>query len=69
MEKPSEHKCSAYRQGSLVCCNGFIQTFSCWGDTACLSCGRHSARLVPHCVKDELPEHWVDEAGRPAFRA
>jgi hypothetical protein len=60
-------ECIAYRRESGICANGFIQTFPCWGDTRCNQCGRPSEKLVPHCMKDELPERWLNDDGSPRF--
>ena len=60
-------ECIAYRRNSGICANGFFQTHFCWhGASKCHGCGRHSETL-PHCLKDELPEHWVTDDGSPAF--
>jgi hypothetical protein len=60
-------ECIAYRRNSGICANGFIQTHFCWfGAWKCSECGRDSETL-PHCLKDELPDHWVKDDGSPAF--
>ena len=61
--EPTE--CSAYCRAKSVCANGFLQTAPCWSDTRC-SCGAPS-KLIPHCLRDELPAHWVTETGMPMF--
>jgi hypothetical protein len=62
----TEHKqCIAYRAGDRVCANGFFQKPVCHGSVGCWSCGTISEREIPHCLKDELPEHWVTETGLP----
>jgi hypothetical protein len=61
-------ECSAYRADAGVCANGFFQTRGCWSDIRCLCCGAPPApRYLPHCLKDELPEHWINDDGTPAF--
>ena len=60
----NELECSAYRLGGL-CANGFPQNAACLGVT-CSACGRPTAK-VPMCLREELPEPWIDESGRPTF--
>ena len=55
-------ECSAYNRDGGICRNGFIQRHGCWQGYA----GTPQKHL-PHCLQDELPAHWVDEAGRPKF--
>lgn len=57
--------CSAYDHGSGVCDNGFLQSPACYG-AACFACGRPHERL-PMCLRDEVPEHLVDERGYPTL--
>ncbi len=62
----SAHKeCTSYRLGQFTCADGFIQTYPCWGDAHCSQCGQ--VKAIPHCMKDELPEHWIKDDGSPAF--
>ena len=58
--------CIAYRSERGICTNGFIQTVYCHAEIKCSGCGRHSEG-VPHCMKDELPEHWLNDDGSPRF--
>jgi hypothetical protein len=51
------NECSAYRRDAGICANGFIQTHFCW----------FGGPSLPHCLKDELPDHWVKDDGSPAF--
>lgn len=60
-------ECSSYDQRSRVCRDGFFQTHQCWGSGACHACGKPSDAL-PNCMREDLPAHWLDEAGRPLFR-
>jgi len=55
-------ECSAYQRDKGICKNGFFQRHGCskgYADT--------SPDYLPYCLRDELPAHWVDDAGRPAF--
>lgn len=58
--------CSAYRDHQGVCSNGFIQTIYCRQEVKCHACGATSER-VPHCMRDDLPQHWLTESGGPVF--
>jgi hypothetical protein len=60
-------QCSAYRDQSAACSNGFFQKPFCRGQVGCLSCGAISEASIPPCLKDELPDHWITEGGRPRF--
>ena len=60
------NKCSSFRQG-LVCADGFIQVSACRGALGCVQCGHVSSAHLPHCVRDELPQHFVKDDGSPAF--
>ncbi|AWD90839.1 hypothetical protein HOT12_gp35 [Burkholderia phage vB_BmuP_KL4] len=60
----NDRQCTAYRPGSL-CRNGFPPNAACMGAT-CHACGR-SADVVPVCMRDEVPPHLIDEAGRMKF--
>lgn len=58
--------CSAYRNG-LTCANGFVQVANCRKQaTACGYCGTPTG-AIPYCLRDEVPVHMLDEAGRPRF--
>ena len=59
--------CSAYLREGGIRRNGFIQTAPCWMSMGCPTCGAPS-KAIPHCLRDELPEHWIDERGYPAFK-
>jgi hypothetical protein len=59
-------QCSAYRENDLVCSNGFFQVVACREEVKCFACGS-PGRIVPHCLKDELPEHWITDDGKPRF--
>ena len=61
-------QCSAYRPDSRICSNGFFQVLACRKEVKCFACGRPSEG-IPHCLKDELPEHWITEDGKPRFLA
>lgn len=56
--------CSAYRGGG-ICVNGFIQTAACHPSRC--QCGKWSTS-IPHCLKDKLPDHWLNDDGTPRFR-
>lgn len=60
----NERHCSAYRPGGL-CRNGFPQNAACIGAT-CHACGRPT-NAVPACLRDEVPPHLMDDAGRMKF--
>lgn len=60
-------QCIAYRQDDRVCSNGFFQKAFCSGHVGCFSCGAISDGSLPHCLKDELPEHWLTDDGKPRF--
>jgi len=60
-------ECSAYVKNNRVCSNSFIQRFSCWGDVRCDSCGAVNEDDLPYCMRDELPDHWVKDDGKPLF--
>lgn len=61
--------CSAYNANGGICFNGFIQKRFCWaGASGCKSCGHVSDAALPHCLKDELPDHWVTDDGHPIFK-
>lgn len=59
-------QCIAYRDDDRICKNGFIQVLACRQEVKCLTCGNPSAR-IPHCLKDELLNHWITEEGKPRF--
>lgn len=59
-------QCIAYRNDDGICKNGFIQVLACRQEVKCFTCGKPSDH-VPHCLKDELPEHWVTDEGKPRF--
>lgn len=59
--------CTAYNPNGSICMNGFIQKPICRGFGACFSCGQWSERSTPYCMQDELPAHWVNDDGSPAF--
>lgn len=52
--------CSGYRPeaGPGVCRHGFMQTPGCYMES----------RIPPWCLRDELPEHWIDDGGLPIFK-
>jgi hypothetical protein len=56
------NECSAYNRNGRVCNNGFIQRHGCWAGYA-----DTSPQYLPYCLRDELPDHWVDEKGMPKF--
>jgi hypothetical protein len=56
-------QCIAYNRNGGICRNGFIQRHGCWAGYA-----DTLRRYLPHCLQDELPDHWVDESGKPKFR-
>lgn len=58
--------CSAYREKENICSNGFFQVLACSREVKCFTCGKPSDR-IPHCMKDELPEHWITDDGKPFF--
>lgn len=58
-------QCSAARPG-FVCANGFIQSPPCHGRGACYACGQPIGK-PPACMREELPERWLTEAGAPIF--
>lgn len=60
------NECSAYRKGAGICANGFFQTLACKKETSCHACNRPHGS-VPHCMRDDLPEHWLTETGAPLF--
>jgi hypothetical protein len=58
--------CSSYRPGEFTCRDGFIQTLPCFKDPGgCASCGEPRKR--PWCMREDIPQRWLDEAGRPRF--
>lgn len=57
--------CSAYREGQALCANGFTQNSACMG-AVCHTCGCAPPKS-PVCMKDEVPERLVDDAGKPKF--
>lgn len=59
-------QCVAYRENTSICANGFFQVLACHQEVKCFMCGKPRAN-VPHCMKDELPEHWITDEGKPAF--
>lgn len=59
------NKCSAAVDGPSLCRNGFPQNNACRGYT-CHGCGKPTAQ-VPVCMRDEVPAHLVDDAGRMRF--
>lgn len=59
--------CRSYRQGQIVCADGFIQKSICAGHAGCLMCGNHSASTVPNCENEDIPARWLTEAGAPLF--
>lgn len=59
-------KCIAYKEHDLVCANGFFQVLACSQEVKCHSCGA-PGHNIPHCLKDELPEHWITDDGKPRF--
>ena len=58
-------QCSAWRAGLTLCSNGFPQNGACMGAT-CHGCGR-PPQDAPACMRDEVPAHLIDEAGRMRF--
>jgi hypothetical protein len=55
--------CSAARPGPSLCANGFPQSELCFG-AKCPTCGRFS-EVVPMCMRDEVPDRFLDETGKP----
>lgn len=63
--------CIAYirENGAGFCRNGFFQTGLCWQSekqSQCPLC-RAPDRAIPHCLREELPEHWINDDGSPRF--
>ena len=63
---PADLACSSFEPGRGICKDGFPVTSYCMGYT-CHECGRPSTR-IPLCLQDEIPERFVDEAGRMILR-
>ena len=59
--------CQSYRAKEITCADGFIQKPFCAGRGGCFSCGTLSSNSLPHCLSDELPDHWVKDDGSPIF--
>lgn len=57
--------CTSYQRGGLVCRDGFVQTVACSG-YVCVSCGA-APKIVPYCLRDEIPEHMLTDDGKPLF--
>lgn len=60
-------QCIAYRETGGICSNGFIQKAFCSGNVGCFSCGSIPESSLPHCLSDDLPDHWLTDDGRPRF--
>jgi hypothetical protein len=65
--REDHEECQSFRSGDLVCKDGFIQTPYCRGYAGCHACGHISDRLVPACLKGEIPERFLTESGLPIF--
>lgn len=61
-------KCSSHtsKRSGDICADGFVQTFGCWGPV-CHSCGVSSGKYIPHCMREDLPEHFSKEDGSTIF--
>ncbi len=58
-------KCKSYDGDSITCKDGFIQLPLCRGQLP--SCGCVNNSSIPHCLKDELPIHFIKNDGNPLF--
>lgn len=68
MPNPTDHtKCKSYRDSETICSDGFIQRPACRGSIGCMSCGAINEKYLPYCLSENLPKHWIDDAGRPVF--
>jgi hypothetical protein len=65
-EKAKPVACQSYQDG-YVCRDGFIQKPFCRGYAGCWHCGSISEASLPHCLRGELPDHWITESGESAF--
>lgn len=57
--------CKAYQKGQSVCADGFVQKPYCTGKYGCPVCGRSDARVLPHCLTEEVPSHLARSDGSP----
>ena len=57
-----EQPCSAYARGG-ICANGFPQNAACLG-WRCPCRGKPTDK-APMCLRDDVPERFIDESGRP----
>jgi ferredoxin len=57
--------CSAYTRGEQICKNGFPINSAC-RDSRCSLCGKPT-NAVAMCMRDEIPERLVDDAGAPVL--
>ena len=55
--------CSAHVPGQ-VCTNGFPLPYA--NKVKCSECG--TAHVIPWCLREDLPERWLDDTGAPRFR-
>lgn len=65
----TREQCQSYRDGSLICMDGFRQVSFCRGYAGCVSCGQISERSLPQCLTDEFARHLMDDAGRMRLRS
>lgn len=49
--------CKSYQHKELTCKDGFVQLLACWNDF----------KVIPYCMREELPVHFINEDGTPRF--
>lgn len=59
--------CKSYQARETVCADGFVQRPYCTGKYGCPMCGRTDDRVLPSCLKDEIPQHHSTPNGKPLF--
>lgn len=64
MDKFLANACKSYVVHEMVCLDGFPQLANCRDPQVTTCCGKYRG-MAPHCMREDLPEHFLRDNGGP----